>query len=110
MEVQVLDNPAPVCKSIRPAQHCGSIYDVFSARQGLLRPTGGWNACEITASGRRIGARLNGTLIVDADLDTVKDPGVLERHPGLARTMGHIGVLGHKSRVEFRNVRLRELT
>ena len=29
--------------------------------------------------------------------------------PGLARTTGHIGFLGHNSRVEFRNVRLREL-
>jgi len=109
MEIQVLDDPAPVYKSIRPAQHCGSIYDVFPAKHGLLKPTGGWNACEITANGRRISIRLNGTLIVDADLDTVKDPGVLKRHPGLARTMGHIGFLGHKSHVEFRNVRLREL-
>ena len=109
MEIQVLDDPAPVYESIQPAQHCGSIYDVFPAKQGALKPTGEWNAYEITANGRRISVRLNGTLIVDADLDTVKDPAVLKRHPGLARTTGHIGFLGHKSYVEFRNVRLKEL-
>jgi hypothetical protein len=109
MEIQVLDDSAPVYENIRPAQHCGSIYDVFPAKQGALKPAGEWNAYEITAKGRRIGIRLNGALFVDADLDTVKDPAVLKRHPGLARPTGHIGFLGHNSRVEFRNVRLREL-
>ena len=109
MEIQVLDDSAPVYESIRPAQHCGSIYGVFAAKQGALKPTGKWNAYEITAHGRRISVRLNGTLIVDADLDTVKDPAIRKRHPGLARTTGHIGFLGHNNHVEFRNVRLREL-
>jgi hypothetical protein len=31
------------------------------------------------------------------------------RHPGLARPAGHIGFLGHGSRVEFRNIRVKEL-
>ena len=109
MEIQVLDDPAPIYESIRPAQHCGSIYDVFAAKQGALKPTGEWNAYEITANGRRISVRLNGVLVVDADLDTVTDQAIMKRHPGLARTTGHIGFLGHNSHVEFRNIRLREL-
>ena len=109
MEIQVLDDPAPVYETIQPAQHCGSIYGVFAAKQGALKPTGEWNSYEITANGRRVSVKLNGTMIVDADLDTAKDPAVLKRHPGLARTTGHIGFLGHRSRVEFRNIRLREL-
>jgi len=109
MEIQVLDDPAPVYRSIQPAQHCGSIYDVFPARQGALKPTGEWNSYEITATGRRISVKLNGTVVVDADLDTVKDPVVLKRHPGLTRTKGHIGLLGHKSHVEFRAAKVREL-
>jgi hypothetical protein len=52
---------------------------------------------------------LNGTVILDADLDSVKDPEVLKKHPGLANTKGHIGFLGHNSRVEFRNIRIKEL-
>ncbi|MFO0508577.1 MAG: DUF1080 domain-containing protein, partial [bacterium] len=45
----------------------------------------------------------------DVDLDTVKDEAVLKKHPGLARKSGHIGFLGHGTRVEFRNIRVKEL-
>jgi len=109
MEIQVLDDPAPQYKDILPAQHCGSIYGVFAAKQGALKPAGEWNAYEITARGRLVSIRLNGTMVVDADLDTVKDEKVLKQHPGLARATGHIGFLGHRSHVAFRNIRIKEL-
>ena len=109
MEIQVLDDPAPQYKDIKPAQHSGSIYLVFAAKQGLLKPTGEWNSYEITANGRHVSIKLNQTMIVDADLDTMKDPEILKAHPGLARKTGHIGFLGHRSHVEFRNVRIKEL-
>ena len=31
-------------------------------------------------------------------------------HPGLKRTAGHIGFLGHGDRVEFRNIRIKDLS
>ncbi len=110
MEIQVLDNDAPVYKGkLRPGQYHGSIYDVVPAKQGFLKPTGEWNQEEITANGRHITVKLNGTVIVDANLDDVKDPEVLKKHPGLQRTTGHIGLLGHDTRVEFRNLRVKTL-
>jgi hypothetical protein len=109
MEIQVLDDPAPQYKDIKPAQHSGSIYAVFAARQGALKPTGEWNSYEITAAGRHVSIKLNDTMVVDADLDTMKDEQILKQHPGLARKTGHIGFLGHRSHVEFRNVRIKEL-
>jgi len=110
MEIQILDDQAPVYQGkLRPAQYHGSIYDVVPARQGFLKKAGEWNQEEITASGRRITVMLNGTTIVDANLDSVKDPQVLKKHPGLARSQGHIGFLGHDTRVEFRSIRLKEL-
>jgi hypothetical protein len=110
MEIQILDDGAPVYRGkLRPAQFHGSIYDVIPAKQGFKRPTGEWNTEEITAKGRYITVILNGTTIVDADLDSVQDPAVLKKHPGLARSSGHIGLLGHGTRVEFRNFRVREL-
>jgi len=39
----------------------------------------------------------------------VQDPALLKKHPGLSRTSGHIGFLGHRTRVEFRNIRIRTL-
>jgi len=110
MEIQILDDGAARYQGkLRPAQYHGSIYDVIPARQGFKRPTGEWNSEEITAKGRSIVVILNGTTIVDANLDTVRDPAVLKKHPGLARTSGHIGLLGHGTRVEFRNFRIQEL-
>lgn len=110
MEIQILDHDAPVYRGkLRPAQYHGSIYDVVPAKTGYLKPTGEWTAEEIVADGRHIKVTLNGTVIVDANLDDVTDPAVLKKHPGLARSTGHIGLLGHHSRVEFRNMRVKEL-
>lgn len=107
MEIQILDTAYD--KPLRPAQYHGSIYDVVPAKRGFLKKAGEWNSEEITANGRRIQVKLNGTVIVDANLDDIKDPEVLKKHPGLARSKGHIGFLGHGSLVEFRNIAIKEL-
>jgi hypothetical protein len=110
MEIQILDDGAPVYQGrLKPTQYHGSIYDVVAAKQGFKRKTGEWNEEEIRAEGRRITVTLNGAVILDADLDAVKDPEILKKHPGLARRTGHLGFLGHGTRVEFRNIRIREL-
>ncbi len=110
MEIQILDDSDPSYKGvIRPEQYHGSVYDTIPARTGYRRPVGEWNEEEITANGRRITVKLNGVIILDADLDIVQEPKVIEKHPGLARKTGHIGFLGHGSHVEFRNIRIKEL-
>jgi hypothetical protein len=109
MEIQVLDDGGSEYRDLRPAQYHGSIYDVVPAKRGSLKPVGEWNTEEITARGRKITVKVNGKTIVDADLDGVKDEAVLKKHPGLSRASGHIGFLGHGSRVEFRNIRIKEL-
>ena len=109
MEIQVLDDSGSDYRNLRPAQYHGSIYDVFPAKRGSQKPVGEWNRQEITAKGRQITVKLNGDTIVDANLDDVKDEKVLKKHPGLARAKGHIGLLGHGTRVEFRNLQVKEL-
>jgi len=109
MEIQILDNEAPPYRDLRPAQYHGSIYDVVPARRGFLKKAGEWNQEEIRAEGQNIRVTLNGTVILDANLEAIKEPQVFEKHPGLARSTGHIGFLGHGSRVEFRNIRIKEL-
>jgi hypothetical protein len=110
MEIQVLDDGHERYKGwLKPAQFHGSIYDVIAAKQGFRKPVGEWNREEITARGRKIKVVLNGHVIVDANLDGVTDPKVLQKHPGLARSTGHIGFLGHGTRVDFRNIRVKPL-
>ncbi|MBK9313433.1 MAG: DUF1080 domain-containing protein [Acidobacteria bacterium] len=110
MEIQILDDGHEKYKGkIKSEQHHGSVYDVIPARTGFLKPAGEWNTEEIMADGSRIRVTLNGVIILDADLRTVREDAVLKKHPGLKRSSGHIGFLGHGSLVEFRNIRIREL-
>ncbi|MBY0503856.1 MAG: DUF1080 domain-containing protein [Bryobacteraceae bacterium] len=110
MEIQVLDDQHAMYKGkIKPEQHTASIYDVFPARTGFQKPAGEWNEEEIHVEGRRVKITLNGVVTIDANLDNVKEAAVLKKHPGLLRTSGYLGFLGHNTRVEYRNIRLREL-
>jgi len=108
IEIQILDNVG-FPRKLRPTQYHGSIYDVVAAKRGALKPVGHWNDQEILCRGRRITVIVNDTVIVDADLDDITDAETVTKHPGLQRTSGHIGFLGHGSRVEFRNIRIKML-
>ena len=109
MELQILDDDAEVYSKLKPTQYTGSVYDVFPAKRGAVKRNGEWNREEVIAQGRHIKVVLNDQVICDVNLDDAKDPEVLKKHPGLARARGHIGFLGHGSRVEFRNIRVKPL-
>ncbi|MFZ5519055.1 MAG: family 16 glycoside hydrolase [Candidatus Zhuqueibacterota bacterium] len=111
MELQILDNTAPVYKDLQPYQYHGSIYGVVPARREFLNPVGEWNSQEVIADGRNITVKLNGAIIVDANIDEASKNGTPDNrdHPGLNRSSGHIGFLGHGAYLEFRNIRIREL-
>ncbi len=114
MEIQVLDDGAKEYEKLQPYQYHGSIYGVVAAKQGHLKPVGQWNSEEILCQGRQVKVTLNGVVIVDADLDKVLDARggkTLDGHdhPGLKRPKGYIALLGHTNRVEFRNLRVKEL-
>lgn len=111
MEIQILDDTAAKYSNLRPYQYHGSIYGVVPAKRGYLKPIGEWNSEEVVARGRRISVKLNGTTIVDADIDEASKPKTIDErdHPGLKRQEGHIGFCGHGDYVEFRNVRIKVL-
>jgi hypothetical protein len=112
IELQIIDEAAALAGKwgkLKDTQYHGSVYDVIPARRGAMKPAGEWNAQEVTVNGRKITVVLNGQTILDADLSTVTDPEVLKKHPGLLRTSGHIGFLGHNDYIEFRNIRIKEL-
>ena len=112
MELQILDDTAPVYANLQPYQYHGSVYGVIPARRGYLLPLGDWNYEEVTARGTRITIVLNGTTIVDGDIAGPGDKGTMDHndHPGLKNKTGHIGFLGHGSLVKFRNIRIKDLS
>ncbi len=108
MEIQVLDDTAEQYATLQPYQYHGSVYGVIPARRGCLKPVGEWNAQEIRCIGKQVTVILNAETIVDGDIEEASMPMTLDgkAHPGLQRTTGHIGFLGHGSRVQFRNIRI----
>ena len=109
MELQILENTHSSYTSLHDYQYHGSIYDLVPALRGYQKAPGQWNYQEVTADGHRIVVRLNGVTIVDADIEKDTPKEKWARHPGLFHKSGHIGFLGHGHRIEFRNLRLREL-
>ena len=111
MEIQVLDDTAEKYETLEPYQYHGSIYGVVPAERGHLRPVGEWNEQEIRCVGRRVKVVLNGETIVDADLDEASEGGTMDGrpHPGLDRERGHVALLGHGDRVDFRNLSITPL-
>jgi hypothetical protein len=112
IELQILDNTAEQYAKLQPYQYHGSVYGVVPAKRGHLKPVGEWNSQEVTAVGSRVKVFLNGTTIVDADIDEASKGGTIDKrdHPGLKRPKGHFGFLGHGSRIEFRNIRVKNLS
>jgi len=107
MEVQVLDDKAEQYANLQPAQYCGSLYSVAAAMPRVSSDAGEWQKMTILCDGRTVQVTLNGTQVVDANLDEHLDKA--EGHPGIKRTTGHIGLQNHGSRLDYRNIRIREL-
>ena len=112
MELQILDNEAPMYKDLHVYQYHGSIYGISPAKRGFLKPVGQWNYQEVIVNGPKIKVTLNGSVILDADITDARKNGAADGkdHPGLLRDSGHIGFLGHGSPVKFRNIRIKDLT
>jgi 3-keto-disaccharide hydrolase len=105
MEIQLIDDGS--WKGLQEWQHTGAIYNVVPPSSLPGKPAGQWNKIVITAKGRQVKVVLNDVKIVDANLDDHKKD--FEKHPGLKREKGHLGLQSHDGRVEFRNLFVKEL-
>ena len=131
-ELQILDDGGDKYTQLKPYQYHGSIYGIVPSRRdnigkqiwgkdknftgngSYLRKPGMWNFEEVRVIGSRIQVILNGVMIVDADVAKIKGDGTDtpdgKKHPGLHRMKGHIGWLGHGHHVQWRNIRIKEVS
>jgi HEAT repeat protein len=112
MELQILDNTAPVYANLHEYQYHGSVYGVIPAKRGFQKPVGEWNTEEVIVKGSKVKVVLNGEVILDGDIVEASKNGTLDHnsHPGLKREKGYIGFLGHGSKLKFRNIRVKDLS
>lgn len=110
-ELQVLDDnyEKATGQKIDPRQAHGSAYGMVAAQRGYQHPIGEWNYEEVTVKGSNIKVELNGTVILDADLATVKEFMGGKAHPGKDRAQGSFGFAGHNDPVMFRNISIAKL-
>ncbi len=107
LEIQVLDDYAREYAELKPWQYCGSVYALAAPSERVTKPAGEWQQMCIRYEGRDIEVRLNGTTIVKDSLDNYQDKA--PDHPGVKRLSGYLGLQNHGSRLDFRNLRIREL-
>jgi hypothetical protein len=88
------------------------VYGVVPAKRGHLKPVGEWNQQEVICRGPRVTVKLNGEVILDADVKKASEPQTIDgrEHPGLERERGHLAFCGHGAHVEFRNLRIKDLS
>lgn len=110
-ELQILDNTAEKYAELKEYQYHGSVYGVIPAKRGFLKPVGEWNSQEVIVKHPKIKVILNGKTILEGDYLEASKNGTLDgrEHPGLQRSSGHIGFLGHGDVVHFKNIRIKEL-
>lgn len=109
MEIQILDDDAEKHKDLKAEQYTGGIYYQVAAKKGATKLPGEWNHYEITCNGAIVQVKLNDMLIVDANIDSCT-VGKGEYLPLRQRPRkGHVGIQSHGSRVDFRNIFIKEL-
>jgi hypothetical protein len=107
MEIQVLDDYAEQYAKLMPYQYCGSVYGVEPSKQRFTKEAGEWQTMAIRCQGPHVKITLNDTVVVDTDLTEHADKAA--EHPGIERKKGFIGLQNHGSRLDYRNIRIREL-
>ena len=116
MEIQIIDDDgynARLASAGKPGlkdyQHHGSLYFCVGAKQGYLRPAGEWNFEEIIICDQKLTVTLNGTCILDVQLDTL-DRSKMDHVPGgLSRKEGFVGFAGHNDPVVFRSFKVKRM-
>jgi hypothetical protein len=106
IEIQLLDDHGKPAT----AHTTGAIYDSVAPTQNTSKPAGEWNEMEITCNNRQVKVALNGTEIVNANLDDYTTP-INNNAPLKERaTCGFIELQDHTGHdLWFRNIRIKPL-
>jgi len=102
-EVQIIDDTG----SSELVDVSGSVFRRIPASGKFSKPPGQWNTFKLTCRDRTVCIELNGHLISQTDMDTVKP---LDQDPPMKNVpdSGYIGLQNHASPVQFRNIRIKE--
>ncbi len=104
MEIQILDDTHPKYADLKDYQFHAGLYTLKAAKKGYLKPVGEWNHQVITVNGPLVKVELNGTVVLEANLDEIQKAN--PKHEGVKRRKGFLTFCGHKDIVKFRKIGL----
>ena len=113
-EMQVLDDARHVDGKSRLTS-AGSLYGIYAAPAGVVKPAGEWNAARIVVNGNHVEHWLNGVKVVDyelgsADWEKRVREAKFREWPEYGRAKrGHIALQDHGDWVAYRNIRIKVL-
>jgi HEAT repeat protein len=107
MEIQILDDYAEKYANLKPWQYTASLYGVQAAKPGNSYRANQWQKIKIVCDGPEIHIELNNKTVIETNI--IDHMWQTDTHPGLKRRHGFLGLQAHGSKVEFKNIQLREL-
>jgi serine/threonine protein kinase len=118
LEVELVDGPPQAVAEMNRSEQCGGIHGISGSLGARLNSVGEWNEMKVTCCNRLVRVKLNGAETTIVDLDGfVSGEGKLKashfdnrEHPGVRKTEGHLGLICSEGRVEFRNLRVRDVS
>jgi len=114
-EYQLLDNVNGGDRH-DPKHLCAALYDLVAPPKDFTRPVMQWNQTRIVVRGWHVEHWLNGEKVVDVDLGSPEGRDLIAHSkfrvmPHFATyAKGHIALQDHDNEVDFRNIKIRDLT
>jgi hypothetical protein len=113
-EMQVLDDAGHADGKARLTS-AGSLYGLYAAPAGVVKPAGEWNAVRIVANGAHVEHWLNGVKAVEYELwspewERLVAASKFKEWPTYGRAKrGHIALQDHGDWVAYRNIKIKVL-
>jgi len=121
VEIQIADDFSPKWADSPANWHCGAVFGHLAPTKSMVKKPGEWNRFTITAIGKKIYVLLNGTQVIDMDMnrwtsaktnpDGSEIPSWLSKPVADLPLHGHIGFQGKHAGapIWFRNIRIKVL-